>query len=211
MCGRYTLTCDDEAALRRGMPFDEFSETRIELRPRYNVAPGQRNPVMFLDGGGLVLDEALWGFERRGGGLVINARGETAGRTSMFRNAFREGRCLVPADGFFEWRREGGVNQPYLFRSPRGELLLMAGLFEADRYVVLTRNSDEAVADIHDRMPVVIEAHDADRWLREGELGEPPPLTRTAVSIRVNRIEHDDPGCIEPVAQQSLDFGKTER
>ena len=206
MCGRYTLTCPDEQALRRGLPFDEFSETRIQFRPRYNIAPGQRSPVVFLGDAGPVLADALWGFQRSAGGIAINARSETADRTAMFRDAFREGRCLVPADGFFEWRREGRVNQPYLFRKKGGALFVMAGLCEAGRYVVLTRDSEGDVTDIHDRMPVLLEPDDARRWLDEGEIGKPPELERTAVSPRVNRIENDDPGCLEEVAQESFEW-----
>ena len=206
MCGRYTLACSDEEALLRGLPFDEFSETRLQFRPRYNVAPGQRNPVVYLSDAGAVLTDALWGLERSGGGIVINARTETADRTRMFRDAFRDGRCVVPADGFFEWRREGRVNQPYLFRREDGGIFLMAGLWEGGRYVILTRNAEGEVVEIHDRMPVVLEPEEAQRWLRQGELGQGPVLTKTRVSPRVNRIENDDPECIAPVSQQSFDF-----
>ena len=206
MCGRYTLACPDEEALIRSLPFDEFSETRIEFRPRYNIGPGQVSPIVYLDRGRPILADALWGFARTTGGLTINARSETADRTAMFRDAFREGRCLVPADGFFEWRREGRINQPYLFRKEDGELFLMAGLCEEGRYAVLTRNSEGEVAEIHDRMPVLLEPQDAHRWLAKGELSEPPIVTKTAVSPRVNRIENDDPNCIDPVPQKSFDF-----
>jgi putative SOS response-associated peptidase YedK len=206
MCGRYTLTCPDREALIHGLPFDEFSETRIELRPRYNIAPGQRSPVVYLGRQGPVLVDAGWGFERPSGGITINARSETASRTAMFRDAYRQGRCLVPADGFFEWRREGRVNQPYLFRKARGELFVMAGLCEEGRYVVLTRESEGEVSDIHDRMPVLLEPDEARKWLDAGEIGEAPKLTRTAVSPRVNRIDNDDPGCLEEVEQDSFDF-----
>ena len=206
MCGRYTLTSPDPGALVRGLPLDEFSETRIELRPRYNIAPGQRNPVVYVGERGPVLDEAEWGFVRRGGGLVINARSEGVRRTAMFREAFRKGRCVVPADGFFEWRREGHVNQPYLFRKPGGALFVMAGLREEGRYVVLTRRSEGEVARIHDRMPVLLDPKDARRWLEEGEIGDVPEVERKAVSTRVNRIENDDPKCIEEVAQGEFRF-----
>lgn len=206
MCGRYTLACPDRDALIAGLPYDEFSETRIAFRPRYNIAPGQRSPVVYLGDAGAVLDDAQWGFDRATGGITINARSETASRTAMFRNAFRAGRCLVPANGFFEWRREGHVNQPYLFRKEQGELFLMAGLRQRDRYVVLTCEADDSVADIHDRMPVLLDPSDARAWLDEGRIGKAPRLVRTAVSPRVNRIENDDPACLEEVPQESFDF-----
>ena len=206
MCGRYTLTCPDEESLIRKLPFDAFSETRLQLRPRYNIAPGQRAPIVRSKEGKPVVEEALWGRPRSGGGLVINARSESAEQKSMFRGAFREGRCLLPADGFLEWRREGRVNQPYLFRRNDGALLLMAGLWEDGRYVVLTRASEGDVAEIHDRMPVILGGDEARRWLNTGELAEPPSLSRIAISTRVNRIENDDAGCIEPVEQGAFDF-----
>lgn len=206
MCGRYTLACLDEETLIRSLPFDEFSETRIQFRPRYNIAPGQQSPVVYLESGKPVLADALWGFARATGGLTINARWETADRAAMFRGAFRDGRCVVPADGFFEWRREGRVNQPYLFRKEEGGLFLMAGMREQGRYVVLTRDSEGEVTEIHDRMPVLLEPADARRWLAKGELGKAPRVTKAAVSPRVNRIENDDAACIEPVPQGSFDF-----
>jgi len=207
MCGRYTLTCPDEATLVQNLPFDEFSETRIQFRPRYNIAPGQRSPVVYLRSGQPILQDAIWGLTRPGGGLAVNARAETADRTALFRDAFRDGRCLVPADGFLEWRKEGRVNQPYLFRCKDGRIFLMAGLWRNGRYVVLTRDSAVDVAEIHDRMPVILEGTDARQWLLHGKLAEPPSLTRAAVSPRINRIENDDPSCLDSLPQGAFEFG----
>ena len=206
MCGRYTLVCSDQEALVRNLPFDEFSEIRIQFRPRYNIAPGQRNPLVYLEGGKPVLADAIWGLQRSAGGLAINARSETADRTAMFRDAFHRGRCLVPADGFLEWRKEGRVKQPHLFRRHDGALFVMAGLWKEGRYVVLTRPATGEVTQIHDRMPVILSGDDARQWLHEGDLAEPPELRRTTVSPRINRIENDDPGCLEPLPQAAFDF-----
>lgn len=207
MCGRYTLTCPSEEALLGSLPFDEFSEIRIQFRPRYNISPGQLSPVVYLHLGKPVLADALWGFARARGGLSINARSETAERTALFRNAFREGRCLVPADGFLEWRKEDRVNQPYLFRRADGRLFLMAGLWQDGRYVVLTRDATGGVAEIHDRMPVLLDAPGGKRWLAEGRLaGDPPDLTRFPVSPRINRTDNEDPRCLEPLPQAAFDF-----
>ncbi len=82
----------------------------------------------------------------------------------------------------------------------------MAGLWEGGRYVILTRDSEGEVLEIHDRMPVLLEAEEAQRWLRKGDLGKGPRLTKTRVSPRVNRIETDDPDCVAPVSQASFDF-----
>lgn len=206
MCGRYTLTRSDPESLAEALPFDEINDTRIQLEPRYNIAPGQRSPVAYAVGEGGVLVEATWGFERPAGGITINARSETAARKAMFRRAFAEGRCLVPADGFFEWRAEGGIKQPYLFQRTDHGVFVMAGLVEEGRYVVLTRGAEGAVASIHDRMPVILDRDGATRWLEEGAIGDAPALQRRAVSTRVNRIDHDDPVCLEEIAQESFGF-----
>jgi len=206
MCGRYTLACPDEKTLIRGLPFDAFSETRIQLKPRYNIAPGQRSPVVYLRDGKPILTDALWGMSRSAGGLAINARSETAQRTALFREAFVNGRCLVPADGFLEWRKEGRVNQPYLFRRTDGQLFVMAGLRQDDRYVILTCPSQGEVADIHDRMPVLLGGAAAREWLTKGELSSPPDLARTAVSPRINQTKNDDPACLTPLPQSTFSF-----
>ncbi len=82
----------------------------------------------------------------------------------------------------------------------------MAGLWKAGRYVVLTRDSAGEVEDIHNRMPVILSRERAQHWLHAGELSDAPELTRTAVSTRINRIENDDPDCMEPVAQAAFEF-----
>lgn len=206
MCGRYTLTCPDEDTLIEGLPFDEINETRIRFRPRYNVAPGQSSPIVYLNERGVALVDARWGFERAGSALVINARSERAAQAPMFRDAFAEGRCLVPADGFVEWRKEGRVNQPYLFRRTAGGLLMMAGLQQEGRYVILTCDARGMAAEIHDRMPVLLEPEAAHRWLHEAELAPSWELSRAPVSPRINRADQDDPACLEPLPQSSFDF-----
>lgn len=82
----------------------------------------------------------------------------------------------------------------------------MAGLRKGERYVVLTRDAEGEVVEVHDRMPVLLEPEEAQHWLRRGDLGKGPAVRRTRVSPRVNRIEHDDPECVAPVSQQSFDF-----
>lgn len=82
----------------------------------------------------------------------------------------------------------------------------MAGLWQDGHYVVLTRPSNGAAAEVHDRMPVILCGEEARHWLNEGELAAPPTLTRTPVSPRINRVENDDPACVEPIAQSEFDF-----
>lgn len=207
MCGRYSLATDSVDDLVARLGFDAFSETGLTLQPRYNIAPGQRAVVVRWQDGRALIVEGEWGFARPKGGIAVNARSERASQVSLFRNAMREGRCLVPADGFFEWRQEGKIKQPYWFSREDGGLLLMAGLWEDDRFVVMTTDSDETVREIHDRMPVIVPAQGAFEWLTEGKRHEGVELQRRPVSTRVNRVENDDPTCIDPVDQQSFDFG----
>ena len=206
MCGRYTLRCPDEDALIRGLPFEAFSEVRIEFRPRYNIGPGQRSPIIYLVDGEPVLADAQWGIARTGGGIAVNARSESARTSKAFERAFRVGRCVVPADGFYEWRREGGVNQPYLFEGDDGALFLMAALCEQGRYAILTRDASEDVREIHDRMPVLLARADVVKWLEDGSIGDGIPLAKRPVSRRVNRIGNDDPSCVEAPKQESFEF-----
>ncbi len=207
MCGRYSLGCADVDELRARLGFDAFSDTRLQLRPRYNIAPGQSAVIVRSIDGRPTLLESEWGFARHKGGIAVNARVERAEHSPLFRRAYREGRCLVPADGFFEWRREGKVKQPYWFHRADGSLLLMAGLWEGDRFAVMTTDSSEVVSEIHDRMPVIVPSEQALVWLEGAKLESGVELTRRPVSTRVNRVEHDDAECVEPTDQQAFDFG----
>ncbi|MBW1832322.1 MAG: SOS response-associated peptidase family protein, partial [Deltaproteobacteria bacterium] len=94
----------------------------------------------------------------------------------------------------------------YLFRRTDGKLFVMAGLWQDGHYVVLTRASQGVVSEIHHRMPVLLAGSAARQWLAQGELGEPPQLTRTAVSPRINRTDNDDPACLDPVPQTAFNF-----
>lgn len=207
MCGRYSLGCDDIDALREGLGFEVFSETGLTVTPRYNIAPGQRAAVVQWVQGRPALAQREWGFLRPEGGIAINARSERASRTPLFREAFAKSRCLVPADGFYEWRREGKLKQPYWFVPADGRLMLMAGLVDGGRFAVMTTSASEPVREIHDRMPVMVPHAHAIEWLDKGKLTTGVPLTKRQVSTRVNRVEHDDAQCVAPADQQAFDFG----
>ncbi len=208
MCGRYSLGCDDVDALREGLDFEIFSETGLTVVPRYNIAPAQRAVIVRWVEDRPVLAKRQWGFVRPEGGIAINARSERASRTPLFCDAFAKSRCLVPADGFFEWRREGKINQPYWFVPADGRLMLMAGLCEQGRFAVMTMSASEPVREIHDRMPVMVAHAHAIDWLDKGKLTAGVSLTKRQVSTRVNRVKHDDPLCVAPADQQAFDFGR---
>ena len=225
MCGRFTQASSWEETAEL---FD-LEEIPEDLPPRYNVAPTQLAAVVRNEGVRR-LRMLRWGLIPSGardpsiGNRLINARAETAGIRPSFRDAFRERRCLVPVDGFFEWKRLGRRRQPWLFRMRERGPFALAGLFERWRappgilagrasgtgrpelletFTILTTDANEVVSPIHDRMPVILHSDTFDRWLTGGEvpLGPYPSAAMAAfrVSSLVNNPAHDDPRCIEPL------------
>lgn len=199
-------------------------------RPRYNVAPSDAHPIVRPAPGPTppVLQMARWGLPRppgERGAPHINARSETAAVKGTFRAAYDRRRCVVPADGFYEWDKAAdGGRRPYWFHRADGALLLLAGLYEdvpgpsgapQRRFVVLTTAANDLVAPIHDRMPVILPPEAVGPWLTvpARSLLRPAPagwLVATPVSRRANSVKNDDPACLQPEAvgaqsgQQSL-------
>ncbi|MGQ9371881.1 SOS response-associated peptidase [Azospirillum sp. ST 5-10] len=231
MCGRILLATP-LAELQRAFGFAE----RPNLAPRYNIAPTQDVATVRLEGGARRFAAARWGLvpswakDPSVGSRMINARGESVAEKPAFRAAFRQRRCLVPADGFYEWLAvDGGKRkQPYVIRRPDRTPFALAGLWERwpgprgeplpaplETVTIVTTVANAALARLHDRMPVVLDPADYDRWLDPATplpdvaaLLRPAPdaaLEAQPVSPRVNNVRHDDPGCIEPFdAQPSL-------
>lgn len=221
MCGRYTLTAEQEA-LAAALEVDRLF---LEHRPRWNVAPTQEAPVVRVDDQGPRLDPLRWGLvpwwadDPRIGNRLINARSETVARQRAFRDAFRRGqRCLVPVDGFYEWRNDPGGKTPHWIARPDREIFTLAGLWDRWKdpeggqirsFVILTTEPSPAVAPIHDRMPLVVPPGDRTLWLDpeadpervEGLLRsmEPGELEAWPVSTLVNRPANDGPGLLEGV------------
>jgi putative SOS response-associated peptidase YedK len=151
--------------------FDEFSETRI--LPRFNIAPSQFVPIVRLMDDNRILSAAAWGFvpfwqKGKPNARPINARSETVATSGMFRTAFKSSRCLVPADGFYEWLA-GTPKQPFLFHRPDDALFAFAGLCsEWDGQMTclhLTTTPNAITAPVHDRMPVILHKADYSKWL----------------------------------------------
>ncbi|MBX6321377.1 MAG: SOS response-associated peptidase [Rhodospirillaceae bacterium] len=224
MCGRYSITTAPEA-LRR---LFRFLNPVPNLPPRYNLAPTQDAPVVRLDRQGRrELGLLRWGlvpYWSKGpkhGYSMINARAETVAAKASFRGALERRRCLVPADGFFEWRREGRRRQPHYITLKSGQPFAFAGLWDrwkgpegerVESFTIIVTDANAAVAPIHDRMPVILEGAAADLWLEaeEGRLQEAMALLKPiaaealavrAVSPRVNSVENDGPECIAPIAE----------
>ncbi len=220
MCGRFTLR-------RPGREIAEHFGLSAEplLAPRYNVAPGQDVPVVRARADGTREAESRrwglippWAEDHRVGSRLINARSETAARRSAFAPALRKRRCLIPADGFYEWARRDGQRVPFHIEIGDAGLFGMAGLYETwhgaggevvESCTILTTAANRVIAEIHDRMPVILAPAEYAAWLDPagGDLRTLAALLAprrvrgmraTAVSTRVNRVEHDDPDCLGP-------------
>ena len=199
MCGRITLTASDVRAVAALLEAEIAQEHAALYRPRYNAAPTDQHWIVQPGATGRVLVPAVWGFP----GGVINARSETAERR------FRGTRpVIVPADGFYEWTGAKGERRPLWFRPRSGGLLYLAGLTEdlpdgRRAFVILTTEASGRVAEIHDRMPVVLPRDKIQAWIEHGDSGllVPAPadfLTATEVSEKVNNVANDDPSVLEP-------------
>jgi putative SOS response-associated peptidase YedK len=225
MCGRYVIT-SPPAAIRALFGYGE----QPNFPPRYNVAPTQPIPVVRLVDGKPSFVLMRWGFvpawvkDPKTVSLMINARGESVADKPAFRNAMRRRRCLMPADGFYEWREAGAgagaPKQPYFVRPKSGGPVAFGGLWETwtgpngeevDTVAIVTTRANRTLAFIHDRMPVVVPPEAFALWLDganvEAEaaaaLIAPAPedlFEYYAVSTAVNRVANDDASLIAPVA-----------
>ncbi len=218
MCGRFTLTTPVEMVAE---VFD--AEAGPRLSPRYNIAPTQDVAAVRTDGGRRQLVLLRWGLvpfwakDPAIGSRMINARAETVGEKPAFRAALRKRRCLMPADGFYEWRRAGSVKQPMLIRRADRAPFAMAALWERwekgdgpalESCTIITTEPNEMMRPIHDRMPVILSAASYAEWLDPGvedherlvRLLVPCPageLRADPVSTHVNNPRNDDPRCWE--------------
>ncbi|MDW8105641.1 MAG: SOS response-associated peptidase [Armatimonadota bacterium] len=219
MCGRFALTRPaEEVAVRFGA-----QQVLFQFGPRYNIAPSQPVAVITHEGE-RILQAMRWGLvpfwakDPSIGNRLINARAETLLEKPSFKYAFTRRRCLVPADGFFEWRKEDGRRSPVYIRRRDGGLFAFAGLWEEWQSpdgsplrtcTIITTEPNALIAPIHHRMAVILRPEDEALWLdhsvrevkRLMALLQPYPaeeLEAYPVSPRVNNPAHDDPSCIQP-------------
>ncbi len=221
MCGRYALIAS-APRLARLLGLIDLPE----LPPRYNIAPSQSVTVARRSQQGRAeLVMVRWGlipaWSKTPGKdyRMINAKAETLAQRPAFRTAYRRRRCLIPADGFYEWKQLSGRKQPYYFAMKDAEPFVFAGLWEQwrgpdeqiiDSCAIITTEPNKLVADIHNRMPAILGRQDHKAWL-DPDLQdpqaldtllkpyEPDAMTATPVSAHVNNPRNDDPRCIEPL------------
>jgi len=223
MCGRYTLSAPSDL-IEDLMELEES----IELQPRFNIAPTQEAPVVLQrdSSASRRLETLRWGLvpfwakDRSIGDRMINARSETVVEKPAFRASFKRKRCLVVADGFYEWQVTGGPKQPFFFRLTSREPFAMAGLWDRwdkgadgsslETFAILTTEPNSVVEPVHKRMPVILERADYAAWLdpdgqdtdRLQEFLVPYPHTEMEgipVSTYVNNPANQGPRCVEPI------------
>lgn len=220
MCGRFTLTADLDTLQ---LAFN-LETVPPDLPPRYNIAPSQ--PVAIITNEApTALSFHTWGLlpswakDPALANKLINARSETAHEKPSFRSAFKRRRCLIPADGFFEWKREGNEKTPMFIHLKGRPVFALAGLWEVwnspqgdevRSCTILTAEANDFMKPIHDRMPVILDPADYEEWLVAGDAPalalhalmrpyDSDQMTAYAVSKLVNRPGNDTPQVIEPI------------
>lgn len=181
MCGRFTIT------VTIGLP-ERFraASTGVRREPRYNIAPSQPVPIVILEENGeRSIEEMVWGLvphwakDPSSVRRSINARSENLAERPSFRGPLQRSRCLVPANGFFEWKKAGKVSEPYYIHRKDDRLCAIAGLYDTWRapdgsrlrsFVIITTEANSLVSRYHDRMPALLREEDEDRWLAPGGL-----------------------------------------
>jgi putative SOS response-associated peptidase YedK len=222
MCGRFVgYRSLDE--LKGFFPIDKAA---VEAISNYNVAPSQEILAIAKYDGENWLVKFHWGLvpfwakDISIGNRMINARSESIAEKPSFRNAFNKRRCLIPADGFYEWKGEKGRKQPMFITSPDHKPFAFAGLWETwnkddpdsiyKSCTIITTGASESIRDIHHRMPVILKPQVYEPWLNPGnqdvvELGKMlkneiiTELVSYPVSKQVNAARNNDPSCIQPV------------
>ena len=223
MCGRYRLS-------RRKQIIEEHFDSvsgEEDWTPRYNIAPTQPVPIIRQHPKEPVRESSLvrwglipsWSKDSSASAKMINARSETAATLPAFRDAMKSRRCIIPADGFYEWQKKGKAKQPYCFEVNEGSLFAFAGIWDrwkdpSGQWVkscsILTTTANAVTSAVHDRMPVILDPDSYDLWLDPGmrnvnvasELLKPydaRSMRCYPVATRVNHVANDDEGCSAPV------------
>ncbi len=221
MCGRYTLKTPIDALAE----YFEVEDYPSSLTPSYNIAPTQDIAAVVEEDEERKLEVFRWGLipswakDPAIGNKMINARAETVSEKPSFRSAFKKRRCLIVADGFYEWQKTGSGKQPYHFRIKDSSPFAFAGLWEIwDKEgeeirscSIITTDANDLMNEIHHRMPVILHPENYGVWLDQGfdekealmDLLRPYPsdeMEAYPVSRKVNRPSNNEPGVVEPAA-----------
>ena len=223
MCGRYRLSRRKQIVEAH---FSSVSEAE-DWNPRYNIAPTQSVPIIRQNRKEPVRELSLlkwglipsWAKDSSGAAKMINARSETAGTKPAFRDALKFRRCLIPADGFYEWQKTATAKQPYCFEVVDGKLFAFAGIWDrwrdpnnniVESCSILTTSPNAVTSAVHDRMPVILDPDLYDIWLDPGmrdltmasELLKPYDAHQMRcypISTRINHVSNDDEECSAPM------------
>lgn len=222
MCGRFVRKTDKEE-LQKRFGFDD--PQGVLLKPRYNIAPSQMHPVVMIEHDHRILKLMKWGLvpfwakDEKIGYKMINARSEGIESKPSFRDPLKKRRCLVLADGFYEWKKvDAKTKVPYFIKLKSGEPFAFAGLWDRwdkegeplETFTIITTDNNELMAPIHNRMPVILHEKDEAVWL-DPELKDPTkllPLLKPypseemelyEVSTAVNSPKNDVPECVSPI------------
>jgi putative SOS response-associated peptidase YedK len=216
-------------AIRAGMPqyvFEEFSEhgrSMPKWKPRFNVAPSQVVDIVRVRDGRGVIESASWGLiphwtKGKPKLKSINARADTLASSGMFRQAFEKRRCLIPADGFYEWKGAKPPKQPYFIHRRDDAVFAFAGLWEKwkpepdaepiETFTIITTTPNALMETIHNRMPVILDPKDYDRWVDPGtpcegvvdllKPSDPVAMEAWSISTKVNSVKNDGLELLEP-------------
>jgi putative SOS response-associated peptidase YedK len=222
MCGRFTLTYAERERLAEQLGINVEQISEADYKRRFNIAPTDPHWIVRARYEDRLILPAKWGLvnswakDAKRAASQINARAERLQTSPAFRDAFENRRCVVPADGFFEWRGPKDARQPLWFHRADGSLILFAGLYESwpqspdnwqRTFTIVTTEANNLMAPVHDRMPVILDDDAVDEWLNQNEK-EPQRLLEllrpidddyliaTPVSQRVNSVKNDDPECL---------------
>jgi putative SOS response-associated peptidase YedK len=228
MCGRFRLTRSEKFLAQQFEAESLMALNEFDDLPRYNIAPTQPVVTIRQDKGkakrrittmrwGLI---PAWAKDASVGNRTINARSETVTNTLSFSDAMRSRRCLIPADGFYEWKKSGKVRQPYCFEVNEGELFAFAGLWDTwknpkgetiESCTILTTTANDLVSALHDRMPVIVPPEKYALWLNPEiedfgavrEILKPydaSAMRQYPVDQRINNVANDDEASAAPIA-----------
>ena len=225
MCGRFVQSNAIETILKR---YRIISDQILNKGPRFNIAPTQPVPVILKEEDQTRCESMRWGLvphwasADHTGPPLINARAETVAEKPSFKTPFRRHRCLIPASGFYEWKRNGTQKTPYYIQPANEQPICFAGLWDRwdkqdgsilHSFSIITTTANEIVKPIHDRMPVILNEPDEALWLNTQEhnpdhlkaLLKPYPATLMkahAVTPLINSVQHDSPDCLAPGPEQ---------